>query len=351
MKRKNTSVIVELHYAFDDDNKHDINALVKNKAEKNFIEACSKLNRLFKIPVDVMALPSQKGSFISFFRMTYKYSHLLSKEDEKAVFSSIVALYGYVLAPNHARLSQLLLKEKVSVADLDSAIMQLKPKANKLKWNDSILNTELKPFVDSKGDDASGVELTADTSHLDSIVAKIAKDKGFVNSRSGFFRELSRDKSILSIECKCVVENRISIKDTIKVLRKDFTDYIVKRQPENSVDRKLDVLVHIVSPVLDDNNVASWKGRFQDRLIDFRMADTSFLKQIASNQVSFMASSLIHCNMIVEVKRTYEDDVLESERTVYTVDYVKKYGKQDNMLVTQRYKELEQNAQMTLAFD
>ncbi|MDB4498253.1 hypothetical protein N9251_02820 [Gammaproteobacteria bacterium] len=351
MKRKNTSVIVELHYAFEDDNKHDINALVKNKAEKNFIEACSKLNRLFKIPVDVMALPSQKGSFISLFRMTYKYSHLLNKVEEKSVFSSIVALYAYVLAPNHARLTQQLVQEKVCVSDLDSAIMQLKPKANTLKLQNVSKDTEFKQSVDVKDIDAKGVELTAETSHLDSIVAKIAKDKGFVNSRSGFFRELSRDKSILSIECKCFVESRVSLKDTFKVLRKDFTDYMVKRQPENSVDSKVDVLVHIVSPVLDDNNVASWKGRFQDRLIDFRMADTSFLKQVASNQVSFMASSLIHCNMIVEVKRTYEDDVLESERTVYTVDYVKKYGQQDNMLVTQRYKESEQNSQMTLAFD
>lgn len=351
MKRKNTSVIVELHYAFEDDNKHDINAYVKNKAEKNFIEVCSKLNKLFKIPVDILALPSQKGSFISLFRMTYKYSHLLEKEEEKTVFSSIVALYGYVLAPNHARLSQQIVQEKVSVADINSAIMQLKPKANTLKLDDSILNMELTPSVEAKGDGISAVETDAKDRLFDGIISKITKDKGFVNSRSGFFRELSKDKSILSIECKCFVENRVSIKDTFKVLRKDFSDYIVKRQPENSVDRKVDVLVHIVSPVLDDHNVASWKGRFQDRLIDFRMADASFLKQIASNQVSFMASSLIHCNMVVEVKRTYEDDVLESERIVYTVDYVKKYGVQDNMLVTQRYKESEQNSQMILAFD
>lgn len=271
----NTSQKFQLHYYLKD-NSHAMNAFVRNKAEKDFLEAVKRIGELLDSELKIETEAYQEGGLI-----------------ETLAFSGFVIdrVLNY-LAPALKDIITHYATRDTQVEALDKKIKEVTLK--NLELDSQQKELEIKEQIDKKLNDK--------------LVQKYI---------SNFYKKIEAYEKVEKIGYNSLETDE----DEYIVERKDFQSFILHDDTTTSEDD--DAMIEIISPVLKEGKY-NWRGRYKNEKIDFSMADSKFKQEVIEGKHKFSNGSLINCH--IEIKITFDEFGDEKNRT-YRVLQV--YGTQE----------------------
>jgi hypothetical protein len=264
---------IQIHYYLKDES-HSMDAFVRNRAEKNLIEAIKRMGELFGAELNIESEARKEGGLTDLF-----------------IFSATVII--------------------------PTAIIFLSPSINTIITHYFIQNTKLGK-LDRKIKEETLKNLYIDSEikgiELERIIEKTLQDRLAARNVSNFYKQMEAYKKVQKIGFKNIDKNS----DEQIVERKNFKDFILSDNTTTTEDDE--ALIEIISPVLKEGKYY-WKGKYLGEKIDFSMGDSKFKSEVISGVYSFANGSSIYCSL--KMTTTY-DELGEEKKRNYSVQRV--YG-------------------------
>ncbi len=250
----------ELHYYLKD-NSHAMNAFVRNKAEKDFLEAVKRIGDLLDSELKIETEAYQEGGLIEILAIVLPTLHYLSP-----ALNDIITHYA---------------TKDTQAETLDKKIKEATLQNLELDNQQKIL----------------GIEEQIEKKLNDKLVQKYI---------SNFYKKIDAYEKVEKIGYR----NLENDEDEYIVERKDFKNFILHDDTTMSEDD--DAMIEIISPVLKEGKY-NWRGRYKNEKIDFSMADSKFKQEVIEGKHKFSNGSLINCHL--EIKVTFDEFGDEKSRT------------------------------------
>ena len=254
----------ELHYYLKD-NSHAMNAFVRNKAEKDFLEAVKRIGELLDSELKIETEAYQEGGLI-----------------ETLAFSGFV---------------------------IDRVLNYLSPALNDTITHYATRDTQVEA-LDKKIKEATLKNLELDNQQkeleIEEQIDKKLNDKLVQKYISNFYKKIDSYDKVEKIGYKSVEKDGIEY----IVERKDFKNFIL--HDDTTISEDDDAMIEIISPVLKEGKY-NWRGRYKNDKIDFSMADSKFKQEVIEGKHKFSNGSLINCHL--EIKVTFDEFGDEKGRT------------------------------------
>ncbi len=283
----------ELHYYLKD-NSHAMNAFVRNKAEKDFLEAVKRIGELLDNELKIETEAYQEGGLVEILAIGLPVLHYLSP-----ALNNIITHYATRDTQAEA------LDKKIKEATLQN-----------LELDNQQKRLEIEEQIDKKLDDK--------------LVQKYI---------SNFYKKIDAYEKVEKIGYRSLENNE----DEYIVERKDFKNFILHDDTTMSEDD--DAMIEIISPVLKEGKY-NWRGRYKNEKIDFSMADSKFKQEVIEGKHKFSSGSLINCHL--EIKVTFDEFGDEKGRN-YRVLQV--FGTQELELGELKLREAGRKKKETQWFD
>jgi len=265
--KENKKQKLEIHYYFDDDT-HSMNAFIRNKAEKDLLEAVKRVGVI--LDNDELTLETeayQKGGLIEYLTIGFLGTlHYLAP--------SINAVISHHFTKN-TKAEQLDLKIK------EETLKSLELKNQKEKL-------ELEKDIDKK-----------------------LNDKLVVRHVSNFYKKIDAYEKVQRIGFKDADLNSEYIVD-----RQYFKDFILV--DDTTIEEDDDAIIEIVSPVLKEGRY-NWRGKYKGEKIDFSMGDSLFKNEVIESKHKFGNGFSIECSLLITI--TF-DEFGDEKRRSYSVKKV-----------------------------
>lgn len=242
----------ELHYYLKD-NSHSMNAFVRNKAEKDFLEAVKRIGELLDSELKIETEAYQEGGL-----------------------KEIILIGGLALgffSPSINDIITHFATRDTQSEELDKKIKALTIKSLELDNQQKTL--EIEEQIDKKLDD----KLT----------------KKYI---SNFYKKIDSYEKVEKIGYRSLEKNSLEY----IVEKKDFKNFILEDDIVISQDD--DAMIEIISPVLKEGKY-KWRGKYQNDKIDFSLADSKFKEEVIEGRHKFSNGSMINCS--VEIKTTFDE--------------------------------------------
>ena len=250
----------ELHYYLKD-NSHAMNAFVRNKAEKDFLEAVKRIGDLLDSELKIETEAYQEGGLIEILAIVLPTLHYLSP-----ALNDIITHYA---------------TKDTQAETLDKKIKEA-----------TLQNLELDNQQKTLG--------------IEEQIEKKLNDKLVQKYISNFYKKIDAYEKVEKIGYR----NLENDEDEYIVERKDFKNFILHDDTTMSEDD--DAMIEIISPVLKEGKY-NWRGRYKNEKIDFSMADSKFKQEVIEGKHKFSNGSLINCHL--EIKVTFDEFGDEKSRT------------------------------------
>ena len=250
----------ELHYYLKD-NSHSMNAFVRNKAEKDFLEAVKRIGDLLDSELKIETEAYQEGGLIEILAIVLPTLHYLSP-----ALNDIITHYA---------------TRDTQAETLDKKIKEV-----------TLQNLEL--------------DNQQKTLEIEEQIEKKLNDKLVQKYISNFYKKIDAYEKVEKIGYR----NLENDEDEYIVERKDFKNFILHDDTTMSEDD--DAMIEIISPVLKEGKY-NWRGRYKNEKIDFSMADSKFKQEVIEGKHKFSNGSLINCHL--EIKVTFDEFGDEKSRT------------------------------------
>lgn len=242
----------ELHYYLKD-NSHAMNAFVRNKAEKDFLEAVKRIGELLDSELQIETEAYQEGGLIEILAIVLPTLHYLSP-----ALNDIITHYA---------------TRDTQAETLDKKIKEA-----------TLQNLEL--------------DNQQKTLEIEEQIEKKLNDKLVQKYISNFYKKIDAYEKVEKIGYRSLENNE----DEYIVERKDFKNFILHDDTTMSEDD--DAMIEIISPVLKEGKY-NWRGRYKNEKIDFSMADSKFKQEVIDGKHKFSNGSLINCHL--EIKVTFDE--------------------------------------------
>lgn len=246
----------ELHYYLKD-NSHAMNAFVRNKAEKDFLEAVKRIGELLDSELQIETEAYQEGGLIE-----------------------ILTFSGFVI---------------------DRVLNYLSPALNDIITHYATRNTQ-SDKLDDKIKELTIKNLELDTKkkelEIEEQINKKLDDKLTKKYISNFYKKIDSYEKVERIGYKSVEKDGIEY----IVERQDFKSFIL--HDDTTISEDDDAMIEIISPVLKEGKY-NWRGRYKNEKIDFSMADSKFKQEVIEGKHKFSNGSLINCHL--EIKVTFDE--------------------------------------------
>lgn len=242
----------ELHYYLKD-NSHAMNAFVRNKAEKDFLEAVKRIGELLDSELKIETEAYHEGGLVEIL--------------------SIGGVILTFLAPAINNIITHYATRDTQVESLDKKIKEV-----------TLKNLEL---------DSHKKEL-----EIEEQIDKKLNDKLVQKYISNFYKKIDGYDKVEKIGYKSLEED----KDEYIVERKNFKSFIL--HDDTTITEDDDATIEIISPVLKEGKY-NWRGRYKNEKIDFSMADSKFKQEVIEGKHKFLNGSLINCYL--EIKVTFDE--------------------------------------------
>lgn len=242
----------ELHYYLKD-NSHAMNAFVRNKAEKDFLEAVKRIGELLDSELKIETEAYQEGGLKEF-----------------------IVIGGIVLGFLSPSINNII--THYATRDTQTEALDKKIKEATLK------NLEL---------DSKKKEL-----EIQEQVEKKLNDKLVQKYISNFYKRIDSYEKVEKIGYRSLEDDA----DEYIVERKDFKSFIL--HDDITISEDDDAMIEIISPVLKEGKY-NWRGRYKNEKIDFSMADSKFKQEVIEGKHKFSNGSLISCHL--EIKVTFDE--------------------------------------------
>jgi len=279
-----SSTKLQLHYYFYDKS-HSIDALLRNKCEKEIIDIVYEVASILGLETVIEAEASSEGGFKETWDLLGKNSPQLSL---------LVAVIALVLSqtPRTDSELQFLQKEliKVTIDEKKLSIKKLKNELEKGKIN----NESVQDAVD--------------------IVNQSYK---VIVRRSNFYKEVDKNITIKQVSYLGVSQNKSLELDEKIVPKRDFKKFILSSNVLKPIIVD-EAIIEIVAPVLNGGKT-KWKGIYSDEPINFSMNDSDFVQSVIEQTVSFQNDSTIIGELKIHQKLNEIGEVVITGHTVTTV--------------------------------
>jgi hypothetical protein len=242
----------ELHYYLKD-NSHAMNAFVRNKAEKDFLEAVKRIGELLDSELKIETEAYHEGGLI-----------------EILAFGGIVLTF---LAPSINDIITHYATRDTQAEALDKKIKEV-----------TLKNLEL--------------DHQQKTLEIEEQIEKKLNDKLVQKYISNFYKKIEAYEKVEKIGYRSL-EN---YEDEYIVERKDFKNFIL--HDDTTISEDDDAMIEIISPILKEGKY-NWRGRYKNEKIDFSMADSKFKQEVIEGKHKFSNGSLINCHL--EIKVTFDE--------------------------------------------
>lgn len=246
----------ELHYYLKD-NSHTMNAFVRNKAEKDFLEAVKRIGELLDSELKIETEAYQEGGLV-----------------ETLAFSGFV---------------------------VDRVLNYLSPALNDIVTHYATRDTQAEA-LDKKIKEATlkNLELNNQQKELEiqEQIDKKLNDKLVQKYISNFYKKIDSYEKVEKIGYRSLEADE----DEYIVERKDFKSFIL--HDDTTITEDDDATIEIISPVLKEGKY-NWRGRYKNEKIDFSMADSKFKQEVIEGKHKFLNGSLINCYL--EIKVTFDE--------------------------------------------
>jgi hypothetical protein len=261
---KDITARFELHYYFKD-NSHTMNAFVRNKAEKDFLEAVKRIGELLDSELKIETEAYQEGGLI-----------------ETLAFSGFV---------------------------IDRFLNYLSPSLNDIITHYATKDTQVEA-LDKKIKEATLKNLELDNQQkeleIQEQIDKKLNDKLAQKYISNFYKKIDAYEKVEKIGYRSLENDS----NEYIVERKDFKNFIL--HDDTTISEDDDAMIEIISPVLKEGKY-NWRGRYKNEKIDFSMADSKFKQEVILGKHKFSNGSLINCHL--EIKITFDEFGDEKNRT------------------------------------
>lgn len=246
----------ELHYYLKDKS-HAMNAFVRNKAEKDFLEAVKRIGELLDSELQIETEAYQEGGLIE-----------------------ILTFSGFVI---------------------DRVLNYLSPALNDIITHYATRNTQ-SDKLDDKIKELTIKNLELDTKkkelEIEEQINKKLDDKLTKKYISNFYKRIDSYDKVEKIGYKSLEKDGLEY----IVERKDFKSFIL--HDDITISEDDDAMIEIISPVLKEGKY-NWRGRYKNEKIDFSMADSKFKQEVIEGKHKFSNGSLISCYL--EIKVTFDE--------------------------------------------
>lgn len=262
MLEEDLSQRFQVHYYFDDES-HSMNAFVRNRAEKDLLEAVKRVTELLEVPVEIETEAYQQGGLVEVLFIGW-----LGKEIVKFFSPAINEILKYHFT--------------------------------KSKTDDAIKEETLK-----------GLQLDNETKELDyeAKLLKALEDKIVRRHVSNYYTRINGYKKVEEVGFK----NLSAGTDEIVIPRSKFKDFILV--DDKTVTEDDDAEIEIISPVLKEGTF-SWRGTYKEDRIDFSMGDSKFKTEVINGQHQFANGFVMNC--LLQITITF-DEFGDEKRRSYSV--------------------------------
>lgn len=267
MPEQNLSQKFQVHYYFDDES-HSMNAFVRNRAEKDLLEAVKRVSEILESPNEVETAAYQEGGLIETLALIW-----IGKN----------ALNYFSPAINEV----------------------LKHHFTKNKNDDAIKEETLKSLQLDNGIKALDYEAK---------LTKALEDKVVRRHVSNYYSRIIGYEKVEKVGFK-----NLSVRtDEIVIPRSAFQDFILV--DDKTVTEDDDAEIEIISPVLKEGSF-NWRGSYKEQRIDFSMGDSKFKSEVIKGEHQFANGFLMSC--LLQITITF-DEFGDEKRRNYSVRKV--YG-------------------------
>jgi len=305
------SLDIHIHFCFNEDSIHSMDASIFNECERQFINTIKNINKYIKEPLDIQVFAKEEGGLIENLKIFIK-----QKTSMNIVFIIATAFCTAFFTANFR--PKLPLSEEIK---------------NKLE---NVL--------------AIKEAIASNTLTEEEFVYVASNDKELLKRRSSFFKTAKNDETLKQIEL--VTDTKIDnhpIFEKISVPYEKFNDFILPDDNEETTEINEDkVFIYIIAPILVQGRKDHWKGFCNGESIDFILSDKDYLEQVYSHKIKFCNGSFIECILKTTTTRANEKEVLTRE-----VIYVENYGEDEKFVVPVKHKKkkFEDNDQNFFVFD
>ncbi|MBP7227023.1 MAG: hypothetical protein KBA17_10830 [Aliarcobacter sp.] len=234
---------------------------MRNKAEKDFLEAVKRIGDLLDSELKIETEAYQEGGLIEILAIVLPTLHYLSP-----ALNDIITHYA---------------TKDTQAETLDKKIKEA-----------TLQNLEL--------------DNQQKTLEIEEQIEKKLNDKLVQKYISNFYKKIDAYEKVEKIGYR----NLENDEDEYIVERKDFKNFILHDDTTMSEDD--DAMIEIISPVLKEGKY-NWRGRYKNEKIDFSMADSKFKQEVIEGKHKFSNGSLINCHL--EIKVTFDEFGDEKSRT------------------------------------
>lgn len=239
----------ELHYYLKDKS-HSMNAFVRNKAEKDFLEAIKRIGELLDSELKIETEAYQEGGLVEIF----------------TIGGGVVLTY---FAPTINNIITHYATRNTQAEKLEIKIKQ--ETLNGLKLDNAKKENELQEQIDKK-----------------------LNDKLTQKYISNFYKKIDSYEKVEKIGYRSLEEDE----DEYIVERKDFKSFIL--HDDITILEDDDAMIEIISPVLKEGKY-NWRGKYKDEKIDFSMADSKFKEEVIEGKHTFINGSSISCHLEIKI--------------------------------------------------
>jgi len=265
MPEENLSQKFQVHYYFDDES-HSMNAFVRNRAEKDLLEAVKRVAEILEAPVEIETEAYQQGGLVEVLLIGW-----LGKEIVKFFSPAINEILKHHFTKS--KTDDALKEETLKGLQLDNAIKEL-------------------DYVDK--------------------LEKALEDKVVRRHVSSYYTKINGYAKVAKIGFK-----NLSIRaDEILIPRSKFKEFILV--DDKTVTEDDDAEIEIISPVLKEGTF-SWRGKYKEDRIDFSMGDSKFKSEVINGEHQFANGFVMSC--LLQITITF-DEFGDEKRRSYSVKKV-----------------------------
>lgn len=290
---------LELHYLFNDDS-HDMDALVQNKCEFEFLWIIKEVAKTFDIEITIETEPLAEGGIRRWFKVA-------SKSEKKNATITVAVIASLVTA--------------IVVTPISSAIS----KSTEILI-DRLFEDEKEKQKDNEKDSLEIENLKLD---LELKKQQLANSPAIAKRKSNFYETLEKYPKIKNITLT-IEDNHKNPVDSEKVIPKNsFKEFILVSDKLEPIIKE-DAVIEIISPVLKKGKYL-WRGIYEGETISFYMKSNEFKTLVQTAKIEFKNGSSIRCQL--EIERKINNEGTE-QITNYNIIRVDEYFENDKPIET-----------------
>lgn len=295
---QDSSYTLQLHYYFEDQDRHSLNAFVRNDNERDFLAILRQAIDIVDADIQIEVIPQEEGGFID------KYKVVARARKAGGIITIVLTGISAYFAWKTYELQVTATESQVRVNESQDKLnrLQIEEIEEQRMQRQREIRKQIKVIESDTLSKKEKEKLSEDVSQ--GIADTLSKDYKALWHRSKFFdRSFKTTERITKITTQTFNEDDKPVNKEKGTERTDFKHFVLKTTSVDSlIDKNASIV--IISPVLDRRKY-TWKGLYNNEVITFSMLDKLFIQKIQLKQVEFTNGTTIRC--VLEQKRRIDD--------------------------------------------